>query len=171
MAKMALQKRERVLLIGGTILVVLVAAYIFGKGPWEKYKASAATLAEARDRVKQVARMRDAVIEARQSEEVIQARLKERGGFDLYTAIKDALRNAKLLDRGAELQTKKAATSDKFSAVQLNLEGVSMEELVGLLYAIYSANDLVVLRDLQKLTPAEDRKGLACQMTFISPKS
>lgn len=171
MAKIVLRKRERILLVGGTILLVLVAGYIGGRGPWAKYKASAATLGEARERLQQALAMRAAVLEARRSQEIIQTRMKERGNFNLWGAVNGALRNAKLAERGADLQSKKGVASEKFAAVQLTLEGVSMEELVNLLYTIYSGNNLVVLHSLDKLTPAESGKGLTCQLTFISPKA
>jgi len=169
--KFTLRKRERVILVVGTALVVVMLAYGGLRGPWKRYRQSGEDLKSARSRLEQARDMRDAVLEARQSHEVIVERLQRRGNFDLWTFLNDSLRRTGLVDRAALNNQPGLVRSASLSALKLTLEGVSLEELVKLLYTVYASDNLVVVYSLDNLHPTDEGEGLECTLVFVSPKA
>lgn len=171
MPKLNLQKRERIMLLAGTVAVVLMLAYGGARGPWQRYQKSVADLKAAAGRFQDAQSTRDAVVEARRSHEMVIERVQQRGNFDLWTFLNEALRKTSLVDR-ADMQSRRGVTStETISAVQLTLQGVSLEELVKLLHVVYAGNNLVVVHSLDHLRPGPDNKGLECRLVFVSPEA
>jgi len=169
--KLKLQGRERTVVIVGMVAVLAIVLLQLGRGPWRKYRQSEANLVAARRRLEEVQDLRRFIAGQRKEQEAFNKLLRERGGrFDLYTYISGILNEKGLRERGASLETERISPSPDMALVEMGLQGVSLEELVDVLHAIYAGESLVALYKLDRLTAAQDQKGLNCTMTFISPR-
>ena len=176
MAKLAMQKREKIVLaVGAVVVVVIVGQWLFSaSGPLNAYGRSVQQVTAARQRLLEAQLMRDEALARRQSTQALEQKLRNRSAFGLYTHVDNALR-AQDLKSGegarATLETQNTAVrSGAFEAVKLQLDGVSMDELLGLLVRIYSGDNLVVLDRLDELRPADDGQGLSCSMVLMAPR-
>jgi hypothetical protein len=176
MAKFTMQKREKVVLAVGAVVVVIIIGQwlVSDRGPLKTYKQSVTQIQAARRRLVEARSIRDVSLARRQSSEALEQKLRARGAFGLYTHVDRALQ-AQNLKSGegarATLETQNTAVrSGAFEAVKLRLDGVSMEELLGLLVRIYSGDNLVVLDRLDELRPADDGRGLTCTMVLMAPR-
>ncbi|HOF41154.1 MAG TPA: hypothetical protein PLD73_13870 [Candidatus Hydrogenedentes bacterium] len=176
MAKVAMQKREKmVVLIGAVVVAVIVSQWLFsGLGPFKAYHQSIREVEAARLRLLDAQVVRDEALGRLQSSVALEGKLRSRGAFGLYSYVDRALQ-AQNLKGGqgvrATLETQNTAVrSGAFEAVKLHLEGVSMEELLNLLLRIYSGENLIVLDRMDELRPADDGRGLVCDLVFIAPR-
>ncbi|HNZ18107.1 MAG TPA: hypothetical protein PLB67_13655 [Candidatus Hydrogenedentes bacterium] len=176
MAKIAMQKREKmVVLIGAVVVAVIVSQWLFSnRGPFRMYHQSIREVEAARLRLQDAQVVRDEALGRLQSNVALEAKLRSRGAFGLYSHVDRALQ-AQNLKGGqgarATLETQNTAVrSGAFEAVKLHLEGVSMEELLDLLLRIHSGENLIVLDRLDELRPADDGRGLVCDMVLVAPR-
>ena len=168
MAAMQMESREKKALALGAAIVVAAGLYWLAQGPLEKYRQSQAQLNAVQANLADAKAIHEKVIEIRREEETLERLLAARGTqYDLGTSIYRALQAHGLTDR-SETET---LPRRGVSAVRLELDGVSMQELVDLLYDIHSSDDLVVLEELRHLRPIPSEKGLMCEMVLITPKS
>ncbi len=176
MAKFAMQKREKmVVTVGAVVVAIIIFQWLLSdRGPFNAYNQSIRQVQAARGRLLDAQLIRDEALARRQSRQALQARLRERGTFRLYSHVDQALEAQNLKsDQSARaiLETQNTAVrSGNFEAVQLQLRGVSMAELLDLLVRIYSGGNLVVLERLDELRPADDGQGLDCRMLFMAPR-
>ena len=174
MPKLKLGKREKITVLVGILLVVLVVGLQLGRKPWREYKRTEAALKTARADVER-AKQWLSEIEATQSERESLARFLQTRGprFDLYTFISAILAEKGLLERGAILKETKSTSNPllNMAELQVSLKGVTLEELVNVLHAVYSANSLVLVQKVDKIAPATDLKGLDCSLVFVTPRS
>lgn len=176
MAKVMMQKREKlVVLAGAVVVVIIVSQWLFSdRGPLNAYSQSIRQAQAARARLEDAQLIRDEALSRRQSREALEAKLRSRGAFGLYTHVDRALQAQNLKGsqgKRATLETQNTAVrSGAFEAVKLQLDGVSMEELLDLLLRIYSGNNLIALDRLDELRPADDGRGLVCSMVLIAPR-
>lgn len=164
-----LEKRERIVLAAGAAAVIAVLVYMVVTGPLEAYENSKIQVAQARQRLVQAQALAREVQAAQLHREAISKLMAVRGpSYNLFTTINRAVQIAGVADRAvtASLPAEIASAS----AVKLTLTGVSMEELVNLLYDIYSKDSLVVLHRLDHLRASLDGKGLQCEVVFITPR-
>lgn len=171
MAKIQLKRRERIVIIGGVLLLAMVALMPMYNDFSRRYKNSKNQVHQAVLRLEHVRELRGALELERSGHQALVDRIKRRSGsFDLYSYTNRSLRDLKLQDR-ASLEDRKMLSGGSLFGVQLNLRGVSMDEFVNLLHRLYSSNNLIVVQRLNHLRPARDGKGLDCQITFIAPRS
>jgi len=176
MAKFAMQKREKIVVtVGAVVVAVIVLQWLFSdRGPFNAYSQSIRQVQAARNRLLDAQLIRDEALARRKSRQAIQARLRERGSFRLYSHVDRALEAQNLKSEQstrAILETQNTAVrSGNFEAVRLQLRGVSMTELLDLLVRIYSGGNLVVLERLDELRPADDGQGLDCSMVLMAPR-
>jgi hypothetical protein len=156
-------------------LVLFMAAYI-PTGPYKQYK-------KARDHVKSLKadleeannalKMEEMRIE---SQKVIMDGIKSRKpNFDMWTLMNGILTEMKVKER-ASLEPYKPPKSDKakqedYAMLQLRLQGLSLTELVDLLYRIYASNNLIVVYRVEFLRPTPNGVGLECNIVFLTPKN
>lgn len=178
MAKFTMQKREKIVVaVGAAVVAIIVFQWLFSdRGPLSAYHQSVRQVEAARRRLLDAQLMRDEALARRQSSQALEAVLKHRGNFRLYSHVDQALQAQKLKGGAggarATLETQNTAVrSGAFEAVKLTLEGVSMDELLELLVRIYSGNNLVVLDRLDELRPADNGRGLTCSMVLMAPRA
>jgi type II secretory pathway component PulM len=160
-------REQRIAAGGGILLLAALVVMLVGFASSDDYALAQQRLADARNRL---ARAEAVVRELRASQAgtaALEQMLRARGtGYSLYTSIDRAVRAAGLTDR-ARLESQ--AMGDA-SAVRITLQGVSMEELVDLLYDIYAGDKLVFLHRLAYLEPADGGRGLDCQFWLKTPR-
>ncbi|MCC6697627.1 MAG: type II secretion system protein M [Candidatus Hydrogenedentes bacterium] len=170
MPKMRLQPRERMVVIAGAAALVLIVIYWVMQGPYEAYKVSAQQVQMAQTRLKQVQLWEAEVNAARERENELAKKLS--GGFDLWTHVDRAVKEAKLEDR-AEVKSHRAGSSSasNMTAVELDLSGVSTKELVELLHRLYDNKSVIVLQRLDQLKESAKGQGLDCRMFLAAPRT
>lgn len=171
MARRILQKRERLAIIGGACILLLLGLTPAARNLAQKYARTETQVTHAERRLGQVHDLRAAIEADRVGHSAIQQRLLARDPqFDLYSFMDTNLRKHDLKSR-ATLQSKGGLYSGrKLDDVELTLKGLSMEELVGFLHSVHESDNLIVLQNLKFLRPARGAKGLECQTTFIAPR-
>lgn len=134
----------------------------------EMYKRSKAQLTLVQTNLQQAEKIAETIQAARKGREAVDKLIAVRGAsYNLYTAIYRAVQSVGMTDRAVITSIPKEMTGA--SAVRLTLNGVSMEELVDLLYGIQSADKLVVLHEVTHLQPSKDGKGLECNLVLVTP--
>ena len=166
----------RLIVVLTALTVVIALACYVPTGPRKKFQDSRKRVAQTRTQL-DLARATKADEEKRlRNQDALVAQLKSRdANFNLWSHLNRVLSDTSLKDR-ANLQEVKPHAKDEGIAeavtlVQLKLRGVKLAELVDMFHRAYSGNNLVVLYKLDTLKPAQDQKGLDCDVTFLSPKA
>ena len=172
MPKLRLQGRERLVVMVGGIALVSILIYWAFQGPYDAYKNSKTQVMASRTRLQQAMVWQAEIDEARRKEGAI-LRLMQSSvpGFDLWTHVDRAVRDSNLVGR-AEVQSHRtgASAASNMTAVDLNLNGISTQELVDLLHRIYDTESFVALQRLDQLKPSLKGQGLDCKIVFVAPK-
>jgi len=106
----------------------------------------------------------------RTGHQALQRKLQDRiNGFDLYSFVQATLKTHTLQERSTIQNTGRSNAG--LEAVEVQLNGVSMNELTEFLHALYESENLVAMNRLTSLRPASGGKGLYCLMQLHSPKS
>jgi hypothetical protein len=165
----------RLIVVLTALTVVIGLACYVPTGPRKKYQDSRKRVAQTRTQL-DLAKTAKADEEKRlRNQDALVAQLKARdANFSLWSHLNRVLTETTLKDR-ANLQevkphAKDEAIGEAVTLVQLKLRGVKLAELVEMLHRAYSGSNLVVLYKLDTLKPAQDQKGLDCDITFLSPK-
>lgn len=170
MAAKRLEPRERNFLIGGGAILAVAAVYLLAQGPLEALERSEAQLQAAKMNLAEAQRVHDEAEAQRLEGQALDGILSARGrSYDLGTAVYRALQAKGLTERATTETVPR--TLEGASAVRIELEGVSMEELVDLLYDIHSSDELVVLHELRYLRPMPSGQGLTCVLVLLTPRN
>ena len=170
-----LDSREKGTLIFAVLfllLAVFMAFYV--PNSWGKRYKAAKSLMKQKQGELQLAQVDKLTEEERvRSQQELLQLLEARGaGFDLFSFVSGVMQETGLGERG-KLGTDQSARNRKqwprHPMVELELTGVSLEEVVGLLYKIRSSNNLVAVYKME-MEPAIRDKGLRCEITFVSVK-
>ncbi len=169
MAKTSARPQSRLLIIAAVGAALLVVG-IVGPDMWRKYANTGKALRDARANLSAVIKARDAYLAEKNAEETVlkQARAAASTG-DLWVTVNRAIEEVNLRER-AKLNTVAERGSTTSARVQLDLTGVSLQELVDLLYKIYKGNSMAVVEQLTTLAASKDGKGLDCRMVLLAPK-
>jgi len=168
-----LDPRDRLGLIAGGAAVLLVVALLvyIPLGPRQRYLQSERILAEVRQQLVLTQALKadeEARLRSQQRlMELLDARPKD---FDFYSYVTGVLSKTKLTERSQVDNYRTRRSSPKQPMVSVKLQGVSLEELVNFLYEIYSSGNLVVVHKMDRLQPADNLKGLDCDLTLATVK-
>lgn len=166
-----LNRRERIVVIGGVLLLFLLLAGTVGRNYWDTYQQSEVNLRNAQERLEAVKLWRQEIEAERVEQEAVEDRVRARGQrFNLYTFASNSLREHGLEER-ARIENKRslASASDKLSEIEVTLNGVTMEELVNWLHEVYASRNLIVMRELDELTISRRGNGLDVRMSLLAP--
>lgn len=168
MAKRTLRRREWILIVGGAAVLAAAALTPVCREALRKYERSGNQLQLAQDRLQGALGLQAAIEEERSGQNAIMGRINARDArFDLFSFTNKCLRDLRLEAR-ANLERRQLGGLD---GVQITMNGVSMQQLIDLLYALYDSKNLIVLQRMDHLRVARDGKGLDCLVTFVSPKA
>lgn len=168
---MQLENKDRSWLAacGLALFIVLLAAWWVPSGPRKAYLDSQATLESAREEL-QMTQLLQAEEQLRiEREEPIREQLRARPAtFNFFTFIDQTLAESKLKERAELNRVRTNNEASPQELLELRLNGVSLEELVGFLHRIYERNNLVAVYQMNYLRPARDELGLECSITFAT---
>lgn len=168
-----LDKRERsALALGGLalFLVLMLAVYV----PSGPQKAYAEAKAEVGRLNRELAMKKEAIAEEEErlhDQEQLARRLQQRDPrFDLYSYLEGLVRQNDLTAR-AQLRSldrmRDRTASENQMQVQLDLNNISLKELVDFLYEVYASKNLIAVREV-RVSPSPDNKGLNCELRFAT---
>jgi len=169
-----LTPRERIGLAGivSVILLVIGLAFYVPLGPKKRYAAAEAALDSAREELQMTELLKIDEEERLEGQKRLMRRLEQRDkSFNLFGFINDQLSSAGLSDRAQTKKLTRRNLSDKQPLVNVEIDEVSLEELITFLHNVYKANNLVAIYDVRRITPARSNKGLNCEFTFITIES
>ena len=133
-----------------------------------EYRETQAALAEAEAGIHHARTVRKAVLEQRKGAELIAERVRAgSGNFVLFNYARTVLDQRGLTER-ARLQERVAPA--KLSLITIDLTGISLEELIGLMSALQDGKHLVATELLSSLEAAKDKKGLNCSISLVAPR-
>lgn len=173
MAMSDLDKRDKSTLFFAGLFVLLALFMVFYvPNSWgRRYQEARAELTQKHQEL-QLAQLEKLEEEERvKSQEELLAILNARDPrFDLFPFINRVVEENGLTDR-AKLENgrRPRGLSNNHPLVELELSGVSLEELIGFLYKIRSSNSLVAIYTMD-VEPELREQGLRCKITFISVK-
>lgn len=168
-----LDKRDKSTIFFAALFLLLALFMLFYvPGSWGKrYKAAKAQVAQKQQEL-QLAQLERVDEEERvRSQEKLLAILKARDPrFDLFPFIDRMVEETGLRGRAKQENGRRPrGLSNNHPLVDLELSGVSLKELIELLYKIRSSNSLVAVYTLN-VEPMLRDQGLKCEITFVSVK-
>jgi len=174
----ALESRERLGVLLAASALILVAGLVFyiPSALGEDYRAARARLSEMRMLLETAVEAKFEEEQRLLQQEVLVDRLAQRpAAFDLDAFLERMLNTVGFTQGRYQLQTQPVPGSlresaDKLDVTRLQLEGVSLEELINLLYLIEKQESLVTVYKLDWLRPAPGGRGLECAMQFMTIK-
>ncbi|MCC6848523.1 MAG: hypothetical protein IT294_08490 [Deltaproteobacteria bacterium] len=147
-----LSPRERVLLGAGAAAGLVVAVWALGGVLAERRATLRAQIAASEREVVELARLRDRYLQLRAERDVVRRKL-ERGGadFSLFSHLEGVTRDTLSRDRVAAMNpsTRTVAEGLQEEDVEMRLSGVSLRELVGLLYDVEKSDLPLLVSRLQ----------------------
>lgn len=178
MKEQDIKKPDRVgfIFAATAVALVLFMLLFIPLNPLRKYRRAVGQVESRRQELQSLVDLRDMHIERLRDQEGIMKRLNDRpASFRLWSSIISVLDGENLRDRAnlseiAPKLDKSGEISNQVSMVELELVGVTLGELTNVLHKAYSDNKLVVVyRAL--LRPSNDKRGLDCKLTFLTPNS
>ena len=170
-----LDKREKGTVMFAALFCVLALfmAYYVPNSWGKKYNAAKSQLAQKQQELQLVQVDKLAEEERVLSQQQLLTQLNARGSsFSLFPFINGMVSDAGLSER-AKLGNDQSARNRKqwprHPMVELELTGVSLDEVVELLYKIRSSDNLVTIYQME-MEPAVRDRGLRCEITFVSVK-
>jgi hypothetical protein len=172
MAKIKLDKQERAgLALAGLALFLLAAGLIYiPQGPLEDFRQSQ----------REVTRLQSDLLTTRsilqdENQRVLEQRwireaLEQRPpNFSLFAAL-EGLKNEVGLKASLSSQSPPRG-AENVELVNMDIEGMSLEQLIDLLHGVYQSGNLIVVYNMGTLTTMADDMGLRCRLTFLTLKS
>lgn len=168
MAQRTLTLRERALILGAAIVFVSIIVVPIARGFARDYREVKMELRNAGTRLEQARSLREAVLAERAAQRIIAQRVSAQGRqFNLYDYTNATLTRLDLRDR---MRLEKRLGTERIDSVDVTLTNVSLKEFVDFLHALNESGQLVALRSLSYLRPAQGNKGLDCSMTLTAPR-
>ena len=176
MSKISFSKREKKTLSCLIVIAILAAAYVFTEGPRKEYAKSGRILKQARMHAEETRAYRRQIEDQRATAEKLNELFsnQDKGKkFDLWSYINEALKKNELRERQKLTRgnIRNRVMAKNLAMAELTLTGVNLKEIVDLLHTIYYDDTLVAVYEMKELRPMREQKdGLSCQLTFVSPK-
>jgi hypothetical protein len=147
-----LSPRERVLLGVGTAAGLVVLIWVLAGALAERRAALVAQIAGSERDVTEMARLRDRYLQLRSERELVRRKL-ERGGadFSLFAHLEGLARDVVTRERIAAMNpsTRSVAEDLQEEDVEMRLAGVSLRDLVALLYRVEKSDLPLLVSRLQ----------------------
>lgn len=166
-----LDKRERGTIFFAVLFLLLALFMLFYvPNSWGKrYKDAKQSVAQKQQelKLKQLEKIEEEERVQRQEQmlQILQAREPR---FNLFSFITRVVGETGLRERAVVQDARRPRDlSEKHPLVDLELTGVSLQELIDLLYAVRKSNNLVAIYKME-VSPVVREQGLQAEITFVS---
>ena len=166
-----LDKRDQIVIVLGAMAILLVTlmAFYVPTGPKKKYEASMQRLESLVSDLQEQQSLRIDETVRVQSQQALLNRLEARpASFDFFAFVQTLLTQSGLGNNSALEQHTTRGGTEKQPMVRVELEGVSLEQLVDFLHRMYASENLVGMYQMSRLRPAKNNKGLDCDLVLIT---
>ncbi len=147
-----LSPRERLLLGGGAVAALVVAVWLLATGLADHREALAAQIAASERELAEVGALRDRYLALRADNEQIRRVLgRTSADFSLFSRLEGIARESVSRERIAAMNPSTRSINDDLQAddVDMRLAGVSLRELVTLLYGVEKGDPPLLVSRLQ----------------------
>ena len=168
-----LEKRDQIALVcaGLVLVLVLFMAFYLPSGPMRKHQEAERALRDARQQLSMWQMQKQEQLARLESQEEFRQRLAARPrNFQLISFLDQMIIETGLKGR-EDLRTSRdrlAQTQRNLPMADLELSGISLEELVNFLHRVHSSGNLVAVYRIGHITPARDKRGLDLSLTFVT---
>lgn len=152
------------------LLVFILAVYI-PWGPRKNYLRSAENVKDLRNElILAQGSLQEEQVRLKEQEQLMQILDKRDKSFDLFSFVNNLLKETNLISRARLENYRTSRTSPKQPMVQLQIDGVNLQELIDFLHKVYASGNAVVVYEMERLQAAKNNNGLECYMKLMTVK-
>jgi hypothetical protein len=147
-----LSPRERVLVGGAAAVTVLLLLWLVATMVGDRRQTLQAQITSSERDLKEMVSLRDRYLRLRTERDAVQRRLASGGtDFSLFSHLEGVSREALAPDRVAAMNPSTRTVSDELQEedVEMRLSGVSLRDMVGLLYRVEKSDTPLLVSRLQ----------------------
>jgi hypothetical protein len=171
MAKTQFTQREKAVLVLGVVCLVVMVGTLALRKPLQMYQESKVQVNNARLRLSDAYDLQ-ALIETEKAYAAKIAEVYGTGGLDksLTLVVNEVLQQTDLASKAQfrELPSTIRGLDAPLETLLVDLQGVSLEEFIDLMHALYSRDSLLILERVDYLRPAANAQGIDAQMVLSS---
>ena len=173
---MNLSQREQRVLLGAGILFVLMLLYLGVDSILDRYQKLEDKIVTKRGEVEKLSRLRTQYMEAHRQLEDIKAKLDQmERGFSVLSFIEDLANKENIREKIGSVKPKKIPLNDTYdeNIVELNIDNVSLQELVDFIYQVENSGQLLKVKRLRIKTRYDNRDllNVTLQVTTYKKKA
>lgn len=174
--KMNLSQREQRVLLGAGVLFVLMLLYLGVDSVLDGYQKLEDKIVTKRGEVEKLSRLRTQYMEAHRQLEDIKAKLDQmERGFSVLSFIEDLANKENIREKIGSVKPKKIPLNDTYdeNIVELNIDNVSLQELVDFIYQVENSGQLLKVKRLRIKTRYDNRDllNVTLQVTTYKKKA
>lgn len=174
--KMNLSQREQRVVLGAGALFVLMLLYLGVDSVLDSYQKLEDKIVAKRGEVEKIARLRTQYIEAHRQLEEIKTKLDQmERGFSVLSFIEDLANKENIREKIGSVKPKKIPLNDTYdeNIVELNIDNVSLRELVDFIYQVENSGQLLKVKRLRIKTRYDNRDllNVTLQVTTYKKKA
>ena len=173
---MNLSQREQRVLLGAGVLFVLMLLYLGVDSVLDGYQKLEDKIVTKRGEVEKLSRLRTQYMEAHRQLEDIKAKLDQmERGFSVLSFIEDLANKENIREKIGSVKPKKIPLNDTYdeNIVELNIDNVSLQELVDFIYQVENSGQLLKVKRLRIKTRYDNRDllNVTLQVTTYKKKA
>ena len=175
MNKLQLDRNEQIgVLLCGLALValILLSMYVYS-GPRRKYISSRANVTGLVDQLATMQNLRQGELTRIEHQRKLVDLLQNRpADFSLFGFFDSKIKEMNLIAHAnASTATRGRDTKDsKMEMISLSLNNLGLTQIIDMLHALYSSNNLIVVQRIDRLGPAPTGGGLSCELVLATLK-
>jgi general secretion pathway protein M len=174
--KISLSQREQRVLIGAGVLFAFLLLYLVVGSVLQGYEKLDDKIATKRGEVQKIARLREQYMQTHKELEDIKAKLDQmEKGFSVLSFIEDLANKENIRNKIGSVKPKKNPLNDTYdeNIVELQMDNVSLSELVDFIYKIENSGQLLKVKRLRVKTRYDDRDllNVTLQVTTYKKKA
>jgi len=154
-----LQRRERLFLLGGAIVLVVLLVYIGIVKPYRRSIERLETRISAREhQLQEVHALQQEFLQLKQQTAEIEKRVADSGRFSLIAFLEETALEIASRDNLVYLRPQAKAQLDELAeeSLEIKLEKIRLDQLVKLLYATETADTLLKIKSLRSKARFDD---------------
>ena len=174
--KMNLSQREQRVLVGAAAALVLLIVYLSVDSMLNKYDQLADRITSTRGEIEKISRLGEQYMEAHKEVADMKAKLDQmEKGFSLLSFIEDLSNKENIRENIGSVKPKKLPLNDSYdeNIVELNMDNVTLPELVDFIFKIENSGHLLKVKRLRIKTRYDnhDLLNVTLQVTTYKRKA